>query len=107
MAPFTGTITLAAPQLEALEAFIHEPDTRQSDIYEQGRLTVGDDVSVDWIIKHDLFEGVVLHISLMGENGTRFLAGEGAALSRAEDALKTFSLSFEDQTYRVTFESPP
>jgi hypothetical protein len=104
VADFEGTIALTAAQVRDLDAFIHEPDTRQGDVFDHGSMAVDQHLNLDWIIKHDLFEGVVLQISLMTEDGTRFLAGEGRSLNHVDDALQPVSLRHDNRSYRATFK---
>lgn len=105
MPEWNGTITLSKSQLPSLDSFIHHPDARQSDIFAQGELAVDEKVKIDWIIKHDLFEGVVLHVSLMAEEGSSFLAGAGLALASVDDALTTLDIEHGGQTYHVRITS--
>lgn len=102
MADWKGTLTLTASRIAALDDFIHQPDTRTGDVFNQGVLEVGGDTVVDWIIKHDLFEGVVVHFSLMAEDGTRFVAGAEGSLSRAGDLLGEHVIEHEGKRYRIT-----
>lgn len=102
MAPWNGSLRLTADTLKALDSFIHHPDMRTGDIFQQGALDVDKHVHIDWIIKHDLFEGVVMHLSLMGDDGTRFLAGDGSILTEAHDALRTFTLEHGGTAYHVS-----
>lgn len=102
MAHWTGSLTFSPSQKEALETFIHHPDTRSSDIFDQGTLAVKDQsLRLDWIIKHDLFEGVVIHFSLMADDGSRFLAGDESTLSDAQALCKTYKITYQDQTYEI------
>ncbi len=102
MAEWNGSLRLTADSIEALDSFIHHPDMRKGDIFQQGVLEVNDHEHIDWIIKHDLFEGVVMHLSLMGDDGTRFLAGDGMVLQEAEDALRTFAVEHNGTAYHVS-----
>ncbi len=102
MADWNGSLTLGTEQMAALDAFIHQPDTRKGDIFAQGTLPVNPGLAVDWIIKHDLFEGVVIHFSLMAQDGTVFLAGADASLSQAADLRESYVLEHEDARYHVT-----
>lgn len=105
MADWSGTLMMQKNQVEALDAFIHEPDTRQSDIFGQGTLDAGEGQPLDWIIKHDIFEGVVLHLSLMAEGHTSFLAGHEEPLSRASDLFQTYALEHDGKTYALTIKT--
>jgi len=101
MANWNGTIEIPAYQVKNLESFIHEPYTRTGDIFDQGQLDVTADLTVDWIIKHDLYEGVVVHLSLMEKEAIRFLVGAEATLSLASDLLTTFTLEHGGNSYTI------
>lgn len=102
MADWSGTLTLQPEQVDALEAFIREPDTRGSDIFDQGSLDHDGDVRVDWIIKHDLYEGVVAHWSLMSADGNTFLCGAEKSLREARDLFDRFTLSHDGRDYEIS-----
>ena len=102
MANWTGTVTLTAEQLESLDRFIHEPYTRVSDIFQRGRLEVDSHFAVDWIIKHDLFEGVVAHFSLMSHDGSTFFVGTEQTLSRVDDWFQDYAIEHDNRRYMIT-----
>jgi len=103
MAEWSRTISFTDEDCHALDAFIHEPHTRQSDIFKSDTLPVEHNGhTIEWIIKHDLFEGVVAHVSLLADSGTRYVAGDGLVLSQAADAFHTFTLHDGDTQYTVT-----
>ena len=102
MADWSGTLTLQPEQVNALESFIREPDTRQSDIFDQGSLGQDGSVRVDWIIKHDLYEGVVVHFSLMSADGTQFLSGAEKSLREAQDLFERFTLTHDNHDYDIS-----
>lgn len=101
MTDWNGTITLSAESIGHLSTFMHQPDTRQSDIFDQGSLEATPGRRIDWIIKHDLFEGVVFQLSLMNQDGTMFLAGSGSILQEPADILGTHMIEHSDGTYHV------
>lgn len=102
MKDWSGTLTLRPEQVDALEAFIRESDTRESDIFDHGSLGEHGDVRIDWIIKHDLFEGVVVHWSLMSADGTTFLGGAEKSLQEANDLFDRFTLSHDGHDYDIS-----
>lgn len=95
------TLTFSPDRIRALEAFIKEPDTRQSDIFDSGTFPIDDATRLDWIIKHDLFEGVVLHLSLMSGDGTQFLAGYEVPLSEVHELLTTHPIEHGQSHYQL------
>lgn len=101
MADWNGTITLSTESIGHLSTFMHQPDTRHSDIFDQGSLEATPDHRIDWIIKHDLFEGVVFQLSLMNQDGTMFLAGSGSVLQEPADILGTHTIEHRDSTYHL------
>lgn len=105
MADWNGTLKFSPEQVTALEAFIREPDTRTTDIFDHGTLPVDEATHIDWIIKHDLFEGVVIHLSLMAADGTRYLAGTEAILAETADVFQTLTIDHEGRLYSVTIEA--
>lgn len=105
MADWHGVLPLTQKRLQDLETFIREPDTRQHDIFDHGTLIIGSPLSLDWIIKHDLYEGVVMHFSLMDTASARFLAGNEAALSQAQDVLATFAIHYQGNAYILTVQN--
>lgn len=102
MADWTGTIDFNESKTRALEAFIREPDTRHGDVFDQGTFGQDDAIRVDWVIKHDLFEGVVIHFSLMSGDGNTFLGGDGAALLTAQDVFNTYRIPYQGRRYAIT-----
>lgn len=102
MANWKGKLPFNAEQLGSLDAFIHEPDTRQGDIFRQGSIDVDKSLKIDWIIKHDLFEGVVVHFSLMASDGSAFLSGEEKTLATAEDLFGDYAIEHDGRRFTVT-----
>ena len=106
MADWNGEISFELEQMAALEAFIHEPDTRRSDIFAQGVLGIKGDRALFWIIKHDLFEGVVLNLSLMTQDASLFLEGMGTSLSQARDLSHSYTIEHDEQQYQLIIKYP-
>ncbi|MCY0899626.1 MAG: hypothetical protein OWU33_11960 [Firmicutes bacterium] len=99
------TLTFSSDDLQSLEVFIHEPDTRRSDIFREGTLAEHDGVRIDWVIKHDLFEGVVVHFSALNADGTIFYGGDQATLRDARDLIGTYHIRHGESTYDITVTS--
>ncbi|MCY0878087.1 MAG: hypothetical protein OWU84_03985 [Firmicutes bacterium] len=106
MSTWTDTLSFSPADLQALDVFIHQPSTRQSDIFAEGTVARHDGVRIDWVIKHDLFEGVVVHFSALNEDGTVFYGGDQATLREARDLLNTYHIQHGDHLYEVTVTSP-
>jgi hypothetical protein len=101
MADWSGTLTFTPEQQQALEAFIREPDTRRDDVFARGSLETDGQARLDWIIKHDIFEGVVVHFSLMTPDGGSFLAGVEQSLSHASELFQTYDVRHRGRQYSV------
>lgn len=101
MTSWHGTLKVSHQHLDALDTFIHEPDTRQGDIFDQGTLTVDRHQQIDWIIKHDLYEGVVVHFSLMKRDAVEFLKGTEKTLRQASDLMQQYTLEHDDRAYEI------
>lgn len=93
---FLATVTFTESELEALDRFISEPDTRTGDIFRGDTVELSDQYHLDWIIKHDLFEGVVMQVSLMDTEAYRFLAGTSRPVTHSEDILDDVSFIWKD-----------
>ncbi len=105
MADWSGTLTFDDSKLVELETYIHEPYSRSGDIFDQGTLNTGKGPQLDWVIKHDLFQGVILHLNLMTEDNSAFLAGQEEQLSKARDLLNTYTLKHDGRTYQITIKA--
>lgn len=93
---FLATITFTEDDLKSLDRFISEPDTRTGDIFRGDTVELSDQYHLDWLVKHDLFEGVVLQVSLMDTEAYRFLAGTSLALAHSENILDDVTFSWQD-----------
>lgn len=97
------TVPLTSEKMQQLARFITQPDTRQHDILMEETYEVNASRSLQWLIKHDLFEGVGLYLTLMDPDTMKFLAGTQAALANPEDLAGDYEIGFEGETYRVHF----
>lgn len=104
---FLATVIVTDSELQALDQFITEPDTRRGDIFRGETLPISDAYYLDWLIKHDLFEGVVVQVSLMDNETHSFLAGTGRSLSQSQDILDDFIFTWEDKPVILRVETPP
>ena len=95
------TLTVSADIMRNLEDFISHPSTRQQDIFAEQNFPIDSHHHLHWLIKHDLFEGVVLHLTLLDTEAYKFLAGYELALAKPEDALGDFDVSWRGDTYRL------
>lgn len=92
-----ATVVFTEPELGALDQFITEPDTRTGDIFRTDTLQVSEAYYLDWLIKHDLFEGVVMQVSLMDSEEHRFLAGTDRPLTESQDILDDFIFTWHEK----------
>lgn len=102
-ASWEETITVSRQFLNELRSFIHEPGGRQQDVFWRREVDVDKPRQIQLIIKHDLFEGVVLTLNLMDTEEYRFLGGDVRALAVAEDILGDIEVARDGAIYRVTF----
>jgi hypothetical protein len=100
MAPTWETTWAVGPDtLNALDQFIMHPDTRTSDIFLQKNFPIRPGLQLEWLIKHDLFEGVVLHASLMDTEEYRLLGQQDRHLRQASDALGDIVIDWRQQRF--------
>ncbi len=95
--PILSSLSFTDTDLRALDQFISQPDTRSKDVFSGNTITVSDTHHLEWLIKHDLFEGVVMQVSLMDREEGHFLAGMGQPLATAEDILDDFIFTWQDR----------
>ncbi len=84
-----------------LNTFITRPDTRRQDVFWEETVPVDPPLTMHLVIKHDLYEGVVLHLSLYDMDAYRFLAGHEVSLREAVEALGAFDVVWQNTTYRI------
>jgi hypothetical protein len=101
-----GELTLPEGFLEELDTYIHRPDLRRGDVFWQTALSVSPDWHLNVVVKHDLFEGVVVNVDLMGEDGYHHLAGVTKAVATAGDIAGEYELSFAGERYHLTVMPP-
>ena len=95
------SIQLPSGFLSDLETFITRQETRKADVFWQHELMVGPGLTLQIIVKHDLFEGVVLHLTLLDTEAYRFVAGHDVSIKNAEQALGSFEVVHQGATYRI------
>ncbi len=93
------TLTVDADLLLGLHDFITQPDTRLADVFAEQNFPVSATVTLNWLIKHDLFEGVVMHVSLIDMEAYRHLGGQEVSISAPEDIYGDYRVSWEETDY--------
>ncbi len=96
---FEETLTLTATMLKDIDTFITQPESRQADLLVERNFPVEDHIVLNWLIKHDLFEGVVMHLTLLNTDLYENLGTADAALSAAEEVFGEFSISWKGAQY--------
>ncbi|MBX5466416.1 MAG: hypothetical protein K6U14_02825 [Firmicutes bacterium] len=93
---------VAPPEFQtALETFIRHPDQRQQDVYHHLRYVLDDGLALEWVVKHDLFEGAVAQWSLFDLHRGQYLAGVDRPLPAADAVWGTYQLTHAGRTYRL------
>lgn len=87
-----------------LERFIRDPSSREQDVFFEETFDVGNDRSLTVTVKHDLYEGVVLHLTLLDEEAYRFLSGAEAHLTEAADLPGAYDVRHESRRYHIRLE---
>ncbi|MGC8487210.1 MAG: hypothetical protein ACP5QO_03170 [Clostridia bacterium] len=98
------TLRLPADFLERLERFIRDPSSREADVFFEQRFDVGDDRSLTVTVKHDIYEGVVMHLTLLDEDAYRFLAGHELELPEAQALPGDYEVRLGSRRYRLHLE---
>ncbi len=93
------TLTVDADLLLGLHDFITQPDTRLADVFAEQNFQVSPTVTLNWLIKHDLFEGVVMHVSLIDMEAYQHLGGQEVSISAPEDIYGDYRVSLEETDY--------
>ncbi|MCL5967160.1 MAG: hypothetical protein M1516_00685 [Firmicutes bacterium] len=87
-----------------LERFIRDPSTREADVFFEQTFDVGDGRSFTVTVKHDLYEGVVMNLTLLDEEAYQFLAGHEAHLGGAGDLPGEYEVRYGQARYRLRLE---
>jgi hypothetical protein len=95
------TIQCSAEWLSRLDQYIRDPARPQ--VFYARSFEPSSGRRVDVVIKHDLFEGVVLNVTLLEDQGQRFLGGTNRTLDQARDILGTDTVSTHDAQFSVTW----
>lgn len=101
-ASWEETIRLSPDFLDKLDGFIHEPGSRKAAVFWRREIAVDEPRQLELIIKHDLFEGVVLTVNLMDQDAYQFLGGDVRPLAVAKDVLGDLEIVRDGAVYRVT-----
>lgn len=88
-----------------LDMFIQHPETRTPPIFWQETVSLTPEATLHAVIKHDLYEGVVLSLTLMEPTAFRYLAGSEKTLRDSHDALGDYELSWSGGTVRLSLTS--
>jgi len=96
------TLSVCEDFLERLEAFIGFPDQRSDDVFARFQFAITPSLSVQWVVKHDLFEGIVAQLSLIDQELGRFLAGDDRRVPQASAVLGTYALNTPEGRYQLT-----
>lgn len=99
--PRTVEYPFSDDALQALDRFIHQPESREQDVFLSETYEVGDTRVLEWVIRHDIFEGVLSNLNLVDQEAYRHLEGTTSPIERAEDAIQTFSLTYDGKTYAL------
>lgn len=91
--------------VQALAAFMADPDSRTCDIFTEKSFAVAPDLALHWVVKHDLFEGTIMHLSLMDTEAYRYLAGLDRPLQQPEDLYGDYDVLWSRQAYRLHIRS--
>ncbi len=92
---------LSPSTLEQLENFITRPDTRQSDIFIEKYFPLAPPLVLNWIVKHDIFEGVIMHLSLIDTDLYRHITGTDKTIGEARDIFGEYIVHNDTDTYRL------
>jgi hypothetical protein len=58
-------------------------------------------IVLNWLIKHDLFEGVLMHLTLLDIDAYEHLGTADAAISSSEEIFGTYQISWKGTTYTL------
>jgi hypothetical protein len=97
----TFVVTVDRALMDALDRFIHQPESRRSDVLVSHRWPLDPDHEVHWTIKHDLFAGVLMVASLVDLTAGRVVADRETAVGRADDVLGDIALATGDRAVRI------
>ncbi|PSR25213.1 hypothetical protein SAMN00768000_3176 [Sulfobacillus thermosulfidooxidans DSM 9293] len=94
-------ISITPDMLSQLEVFITQPDRRTSDIFAERNFPLDHHLNLHWIIRHDIFEGVVMHLSLIDTEEYRHIAGFDKSITTAHDIEGEYVLQNSSALYRL------
>lgn len=98
------TVRLSKDFPARLERFIRDPASRQADVFYEETWDVGDRRSLTLTVKHDIFEGVVMHLTLLDEDAYRFLGGHEQALREGGELVGDYEVHDAERRYRLRIE---
>lgn len=94
-------LTLPKSFLTQLDAFIRFPDQRSGDVLYRRDIPASSRLSLQWVVRHDIFEGTVAQLSLIDDEAGRFLAGQDRPLKEAGDVWGSYVVRTGDDEYQV------
>jgi hypothetical protein len=100
-------LTLPTSFLAQLDAFIRFPDQRPGDILYRQDIQASSRLSLQWVVRHDIFEGTVAQLSLIDDEAGRYLAGEDRPLKEAGDVWGSYAVRTGEEEYRVDVTPEP
>jgi len=95
------TIRLPGDFPARLERFIRDPSSRAADVFFEETFDIGDRTTLTVTVKHDLYQGVVLHLTLLADDGSRYLGGTEAEIAEATDLPGQYEVRRGSRRYRV------
>ncbi|MCY0909197.1 MAG: hypothetical protein C7B44_14745 [Sulfobacillus thermosulfidooxidans] len=93
------TLIVDPHQLERLRIFITQPDSRTHDVFAEQTFTINDTIALNWLVKHDLFEGVMMQVSLLDTADYRHLGGDDIIVSNPEDIFGDYRVRWRHAEY--------
>lgn len=100
-------LTLPTSFLSQLDAFIRFPDQRSGDVFYRRDIPASPHLSLQWVVRHDIFEGTVAQLSLIDDEAGRYLAGEDRPLKEAGDVWGSYTVRTGEAEYRLEVAPEP
>lgn len=101
----TLVVTVDPNFLHALDRFIHEPESRRSDVLVRRQWAPAPGLEVHWAVKHDLFAGVLMVASVVDTEAGRVVADQEKPIARPDDVLGEITLAAGGRTVRIRVAS--
>jgi hypothetical protein len=97
----TLVVTVDQNLWDALGRFIHEPESRRSDVLVHRQWVPAPGLEVHWTVKHDLFAGVLMVVSIVDTEAGRVVADREKPLAQADDLLGEVTVTAGTRTWRI------